>query len=561
MKQNKNNGFNVMARLVVLVRPLLPWMLMAIFFGVLGFLCATSLTVLGTWGLLSVVGGPAPFSLAVLLTLAAVAAVLRGFLRYGEQACNHYIAFKLLALIRDKVFGALRRLAPAKLEGKDKGDLVAIITSDVELLEVFYAHTLSPVAIAAIMSVLMIFFIGSYHPLAGALALLAYGVVGVLLPLITAHNGSANGADFRSMAGQLSGFMLDSLRGLNEVLQYEQGPARLAQLQQRTDVLCAKNAIMKRRAARATAATNVIILFFDLAMLLLLCLLHFRGSIGLSGVLVPMVALMSSFGPVVAVANLGSTLQNTLAAGARVLALLEETPLTQDITGEQEMTFQGAACRKVSFAYGETPVLRQFDMQLAKGQILGITGQSGCGKSTLLRLLMRFWDVDDGEAQISGRDIRQVNTKNLRELEGLVTQTTHLFHDSIAENLRIAKPDATLQQIEEACKKASVHEMIVALPQGYDTLVGELGDTLSGGERQRLGLARAFLHDAPFLMLDEPTSNLDSLNESVILQSITRQSKDKTVILVSHRASTTAIADQVLCMQLQVEAGGGRVPS
>lgn len=449
MKQQRS-GFSVMRRLIVLVRPLAPFMALAVLLGVAGFVCAIFLTILGGWAILEVLGLGAPLALGGLFACAAAFALLRGVLRYGEQACNHFIAFKLLALIRDKVFTALRRLCPAKLEGRDKGDLIAVITADIELLEVFYAHTISPATIALVMSVGMSVFIGAYHPLLGLLA----------------------------AAG-----------------------------------------------------------------------LYFAGAVRFDGVLIPLTALMSSFGPVVALANLGSTLQNTLAAGNRVLDILDEEPLVHEIAGRQTTAFSGAACEDVSFSYGEEPVLSRVSLRIPQGRVVGITGRSGSGKSTLLRLLMRFWDADGGAVRVSSRDVREVNTGDLRRMEGFVTQETHLFRDSIASNLRIGKRDATQAELEAACKKASVHEFILSLPKGYDTPVGELGDTLSGGERQRLGLARAFLHDAPFLLLDEPTSNLDSLNEGVILRSLQSERGGRTVVLVSHRASTMAVADEVYAAQ------------
>lgn len=544
-KNATRSGLGIMARLIVLVGPLLPFMVLAIALGVAGFLCATAITVLGGWAMLDVMGLDAPMSFILLFHFLALAAVLRGFLRYGEQACNHFIAFKLLALVRDKVFGALRRLCPAKLEGRDRGDLIALITSDIELLEVFYAHTISPAAIALIMSVIMAVFIGSFHPLLGIVAAVAYVTVGLALPFLISRSTGDAGKRFRAGAGSLSGFVLDSLRGLREILQYRRGAQRLEELDARTAALSDTERQLKDAAARGTALTNTVILLFDLAMLLAAALLFQAGRVGFDGVLIPLVALMSSFGPVVALANLGSTLQNTLAAGGRVLDLLDEAPLVEEVAGKAPVSFSGGSCEHVTFSYGEETILSDLSLDIRKGEILGIIGPSGSGKSTLLRLFMRFWDVNRGAVKLSGADVKDINTADLRQMEALVTQDTHLFHDSIANNLRIAKPDATREELEEACRKASVHDFILSLPKGYDTPVGELGDTLSGGERQRLGLARAFLHGAPLLLLDEPTSNLDSLNEAVILRALREEQGDRTVVLVSHRASTMGIAHRV----------------
>lgn len=545
----KRSGFAVMARLVGLVRPLAGYMALAVTMGLAGHLCATFLTVFGGFGILQVLGFAGPLPLAGLFGAAALMAVLRAVLRYGEQACNHFIAFKLLALLRDRVFRALRRLAPAKLEGRDKGDLITVITSDIELLEVFYAHTISPALIALLFSGIMLLFIGGYHPLLGLLALAAYGVVGIVVPLVTSRAAGQDGLRFRKDSGALAAFVLDSLRGLPETLQYGAGQTRLREMQERTNKLSEEEARLKRNAGRNTAATQLILWTFDLAMLFAASALYLRGAVGLDGVLIPTIALMSSFGPTVALASLGATLQNTFAAGNRVLDILEEVPRVRDIHGHPDVTFGGAGAERVTFGYGDETILQDVSVPVPQGQTIGIVGRSGSGKSTLLKLFLRFWQVQQGCVQISGCNVETINTHNLRRMQGLVTQETHLFRDSIRNNLLIAKPDATDEELQAACRKASIHDFIAALPQGYDTPVGELGDTLSGGERQRLGLARAFLHDAPFLLLDEPTSNLDSLNEAVILRALEGEHGKRTVVLVSHRASTMGIADTVYSVE------------
>lgn len=545
----KRSGLNVMMRLIGLVKPLAVYMIIAIIMGLIGNLCATFITIFGGYAIVSAVGGTVPLSLVALFICVVAFAVLRGGLRYAEQSCNHFIAFKLLALIRDKVFKALRTLCPAKLEGRDKGDLISVITSDIELLEVFYAHTVSPAAIWLLFTVIMSVFIGSYNYVSGLIALSAYIIVGIIVPVVISKLSGDSGIKFRTKSGELSSFVLESLRGLSETIQYGAGKNRLEKMNSMTDNLSCEEARMKRMTGRNMAVTNSIILIFDLAMLFCGVALYNSGTIGFDGVLITTIALFSSFGPSVALANLGSTLQNTFAAGNRVLDILDEKPSVAEITGCEHTEFGNVSVSNVSFSYGGETILQNISLTVPANKVVGIVGKSGSGKSTLLKLMMRFWNVIKGDISVKDRSITDINTAELRDMESYVTQETHLFHDSIKSNLKIAKLDATDEEIITACKKASVHDFIMTLPQGYDTPVGELGDTLSGGERQRIGLARAFLHDAPLMLLDEPTSNLDSLNEAVILRSLGEESKDKTVVLVSHRESTMRIADTVYSVE------------
>ena len=545
----KRSGFSVMARLIGLVRPLAGFMLLAVLMGLAGHLCAAFLTVLGGFAVLEVLGLGWSFPLPWLFAALALLAISRGFLRYGEQSCNHFIAFKLLALLREKVFFALRRLCPAKLEGKDRGNLISLITSDIELLEVFYAHTISPVAIAALFTLILCLFIGSFHWALGLLAFFAYAVVGVAVPLVTSKLSGDDGLRFREKSGELSSFVLDSLRGLSEILQYGCGEERLREMNTRTHSLSQDEEQLKQVAGRNQAVTHTVLLLFDLAMLFASLGLYATGQVGFAGVLLPTLALMSSFGPCVALASLGSTLQHTFAAGNRILDILDESPVVEEVSGKAKTSFSGAAAEQVVFAYGEEKILDHVSVEIPQGSVVGIVGKSGSGKSTLLKLFMRFWEAQQGRVAVSDRDVGRINTADLREMESFVTQETHLFRDSIRENLCLAKLDATQEELVEACKKASVHDFIQSLPQGYDTPVGELGATLSGGERQRLGLARAFLHQGEFLLLDEPTSNLDSLNEGVILRSLGEEREGRTVVLVSHRQSTMKLADRVYSVE------------
>ena len=451
--------------------------------------------------------------------------------------------------MRDRVFQALRKLCPAKLEGRDKGDLISLITSDVELLEVFYAHTISPICIAFLTETVMVVFIWRYHWLLGILALCAFLCVGVLLPLVVSRRSGNLGDELRAQAGSLASFVLESIRGLDETIQYHAGEKRLRELNDRTITLSVRQGELNKLTGVNVALANTLILFFDALMLLVSSTLYTRGLVGFDGFLIPLLALMSSFGPVTALAGLGTTLQSTVASGARVLSILDETPETEEITGKDQVSFHGACVEKLSFAYDEEQILRDLNLEFPEKRIIGIVGKSGCGKSTLLKLLMRFWRVKEGKISISQKGLEEISTANLREMESYMTQETQLFKDTIAGNIRIGKLDATQEVIENACRKASIHDFIMTLPQGYETQVGELGETLSGGERQRIGLARAFLHDAPLMLLDEPSSNLDSLNEAMILRSLKEEASDKTVILVSHRKSTVRIADEIISME------------
>lgn len=545
----KRSNLEIMAKLIGMVRPLMGYMILAITLGLIGHLLASFITIFAGYAALKVWGFQVVHSFAFFFVCMVIFAITRGFARYTEQSCNHYIAFKLLALIRAKVFAALRRLCPAKLEGRDKGDLISVITSDIELLEVFYAHTISPIAIAILYSFFMSLFIGHIHWELGLLALAAYVTVGIIVPVIASKTSGNLGLEFRNQSGDLSAFVLDSLRGLPETMQYSNGKKRMQQMNERTDKMNDCQEKMKRVIGVNMAVTNTAILVFDFLMLLGASYLYKGQVINFDGIVIAILALMSSFGPVVALANLGTTLQNTFASGNRVLDILEEEPQVAEIAGAEQTTYGQVEIEKVTFAYEKETILDQVSLEVPKQGVLGIVGKSGSGKSTLLKLLMRFWDIDAGKLAIAGREIKEVNTDDLRRMQGYMTQETHLFCNSIAENIRIAKLDATREEIEEACKKASIHDFILSLPQGYDTPVGELGDTLSGGERQRIGLARAFLHDAPMMLLDEPTSNLDSLNESVILRSLCEERGDKLILLVSHRDSTMRIADQVYQMK------------
>lgn len=542
--KRKQSSLKIMARLIKLVKSLAGFMVLAVILGVTGFLCAIQITVAGSLTLLTAAGIDGGLAVKTGCILIIVFATLRGFLHYGEQACNHYIAFKLLAIIRDRVFKALRRLSPAKLEGKDKGNLISLITSDIELLEVFYAHTISPTCIAILTSLVMLIFIGRYSVILSLIALLGYITVGCVIPMLSSKVNKNIGMTYRERSGALSSFVLDSMRGLLETLRYSAADKRLEETDKRTDELNSIQKKLKTIEGHTGSVTDITIIFFSLAMLLSGIALYQKGSIGFDGLIVCTVSMMSSFGPVAALSSLAGNLTHTLASGERVLSLLDEAPAVAENTDGKEVKFDGMECKNVGFSYDDEAILENFNMTIPRNRIISVTGPSGSGKSTALKLMMRFWDVKSGEIKMSDVNVKDIKTSSLRSNQSLVSQETQLFNDTIENNIKIADYSATRQQVEQAAEKASIHDFIMTLPKGYDTNVGELGDLLSDGEKQRIGLARAFLSSADMIMLDEPTSNLDSLNEGNVLRAIEQSKQGKSIVLVSHRKSTAKIADE-----------------
>lgn len=567
MNTRKRSSIGVMAGLIGMVKPLLGYMVIAIAMGCVGNLMATFITVLGGYGFLGVIGGYEGVNLTFIFSLLVIFALMRGVLRYAEQACNHFIAFKLLARIRHKVFASLRRLAPAKLDGSEKGNLISIITSDIELLEVFYAHTVSPIAIAVITSFIMVCFLGSLHVLYGVLGLFFYVLTGAVIPLVNGKKGGAKGQQYRNTFGGLNTCVLDNLYGLEEILEYQQQDVRLKNLQHRTDELTDITGMLKKDENAQRVMTDGVILFAGVATAALGAMLVNMGNVSGADAIIAVIAMTSSFGPTAALSALSNNLHHTLASGNRVLDILEETPVVHDVTDGVEPDAGDILCEQVSFSYkadnataemGNAKnamytedgfgVLEDFTAIFTENKIHGILGKSGCGKSTLLKLLMRFYETDNGSIFYGKDNVNQINTDSLRSNIAYVTQETFLFSDTIENNIRVAKADATREEIIDAAKKASIHEFIMSTPDGYDTKLAELGDSISGGEKQRIGIARAFLYDSKMIFLDEPTSNIDSLNEGMILRSLEQEKKDKTIILVSHRKSTMGIADEVIAM-------------
>ncbi len=543
MKSKKSN-IKIMMQLAVLIKPMLLIIVIAVILGVLGFLCAASIPVLGALGVTKIIGADIPISIKDIFILMTVFAVLRGVLHYGEQASNHYIAFKLLAIIRSKVFGALRYLCPAKLEGNDKGNLIALITSDIELLEVFYAHTISPAAIGFITSLVFVIFISSISPILGIIAALAYITIGIILPGANGKAVKQPGLDYRNSSGELNNLFLDGLRGMGELIQYDAVENTKNNISQKTESLAELQNKLKDGEIKTRNRTETAITLFNIVMILTAFYMYSNNIISFSNVLIASITLMSSYGSVIALSNLSNNLAQTLASGERVLNILEEKPETEEVINGKNIIAENVVCNNVKFAYDKKQILKGISLNIEKGKITGILGESGCGKSTLLKLIMRFWDKDSGKILLSGEEIKNINTHSLRQNESYCTQETHLFNDTIGNNIRIAKLNATEEEVIFSAKQASIHDFISELPLGYDTNIGELGGRLSGGEKQRIGLARAFLSNAPIMLLDEPTSNLDSLNEGIILKSLYESKDKKTIVLVSHRNSTLSIADK-----------------
>ena len=543
----RKNGFVVMGHLLKLVTPLAHIMAFTITMGTLGFLAAIFIMVLGAMGLVNLLNFDTHLSFSGILTALIVLAVARGALRYLEQMSGHYIAFKLLALLRDKVFSSLRRLAFVKLQDKQAGQLVSLVTNDIELLEVFYAHTIAPIMIAFFTSVILLLVFGHLSGWFVVVALAAYLTVGVILPIITTKLAREDGRRYRELVGEMNDFFLDSVRGMKEIQLFGYAKQRLDEIQQRSQKIDITFERIKNQEAKVRVYTEVAVSAFNIIMLFTGLILFSLDKIDFSAFLISVILLMSSYGPVIALSNLSSNLLQTLASGERVLSLLAEEPELKDVESAVDLKeVSRIDVENVSFAYGEEQILSDVSLSVKKGEILGIHGRSGSGKSTLLKLLMRFYDPKSGSIKINGEILPNINTRSLRDNMAYITQQTYIFNETIEENIRLARRDATLDEIMEAAKKASIHDFILSLPEGYQTKMTELGGNLSDGEKQRIGIARAFLHNAPIILLDEPTSNLDSLNEAMILKSLLNVKAEKLIILVSHRQSTMAICDQVI---------------
>lgn len=541
------SGGRIMASLIVLLGSLAYVMVFAVINGSLGFVCSMGVTVFGAVGVAKALGEQIALSYGVIIGMAVGLGVLRGGLRFVEQYCNHYIAFKLLAVLRDKIFSALRRLCPAKLESKQKGSIIAMLTSDIETLEVFYAHTVSPICIALTVSAAVMIFVGLVSSWWLALvAALGYIAVGIVAPLISSSAMKEAGVKYRACFSAFNAYFLDSIKGIKDIVLNNAGETRKRGVSERSDALSGYTRELKYKIANATAATEFTVSFMTLIAAGAAVALVAAGEISIGKAIIGVVAIFGSFGPVIAISALPGNLTQTFASGDRVIKLLNEKPVVENIENGEDFLFEDLEVKDLCFSYEkDKEVLKDICLNAKRGEIVGIVGKSGCGKSTLLKLLLRFWSKDGGSISYCGKDIEEINSSSLTDNVTMVSQSTYLFDDTIEENLRVAKEDATEEELERACRRASVHDFIVSLPEGYETCAGALGDNLSAGEKQRIGLARAFLRGSGLILLDEPTSNVDSINEGMILRSLAEQKKDKAIILVSHRESTMAIADRV----------------
>ena len=546
-KSLRRSGAKIMASLILLLGSLAYIMVLAVLNGSLGFVSAMGVTVFGAAGVAKALGEEISLSYGWIIGLTIGCGVLRGVLRYFEQYSNHYIAFRLLAVLRDKIFGKLRVLCPAKLDSKQKGSIIAMITSDIETLEVFYAHTISPICIAVLVSAAVFLFVGFVSSWYLALvALTGYTFIGIVVPLISSGRLKESGVKYRAEFASFSAYFLDSIKGIKDIVRNNAGEERKKEVNIRSDELLRETKKMKHDITRAASAIELTVSVFVLITLAVGIVLVKNDMLSLGRMIIGMVTVFSSFGPVIAVASLPGNLTQTFASGDRVLDLLAEKPAVEEVTNGRDFSYDKLDVKDLSFSYdGAKEVLKDIKMHAEKGEIIGIIGESGCGKSTFLKLLLRFWERSGGEINYNGTDIDKINTSSLLKNVTMVSQSTYLFEETIEDNLRIAKPDASQEEIENACKMASVHDFIMTLPDGYKTKVGALGDNLSAGEKQRIGLARAFLRGSELILLDEPTSNVDSINEGIILKALREQKNKKSIILVSHRESTMAIADRV----------------
>lgn len=544
----KRSSLKIMLDLMILAKVHTRDLVTATLAGVISFFSSTGIAVLAALLIVSV-GGFIDVPFSKINMWMAVLAFIRGITRYLEQYMNHLVAFRVLSTLRDKVFSAVRKLAPAKIEGSNKGSLISMITSDIELIEVFYAHTISPISIAIICGITYIVLIALYSPAIALVTLISYLIMGVGLPILFSKWSKNIGRILRRKIGGLNNIFLDLLRGITEIMQFAYRKRAIRVIEKTNKSLVEHQAVLIEQLALLLALEDVIVVLTICAVIL----------IGIWTGLAPAILLPLTFGiffsfPAIAnVASLGNGLSQSLSCGERVLNLLEEKPVADEVTNGIELNLDRATdplivVNDLSFSYGDRLVLENFNLNIAQGEFLGVRGESGCGKSTLLKLMMYFWPLETGEILISGHSVQKINTQSLWHNISYMTQHTEFFEGTIRDNLLIAKQNSTEAEMRDALDKAAILDFVDNLEHGLDTTLAELGDNFSAGERQRFGLARCFLKDTKILLLDEPTSNLDTLNENIILDALKCNSDGKTVILVSHRESCFKTCDRVIDM-------------
>lgn len=540
----KRNTFYVIYRLIALVGRFIWIILLASFSGVLGYLLAINVTLFAGLAILKYLGVAINISYQVLFSIIIISGILRGIVRYFEQYGNHYMAFKLLQIVRVKIFKALRKQSVAKLEEKNKGDLVSLLQGDIETLEVFYAHTITPFLITFITSLIMVIVISLLSSIyLGLIALGAYLIIGLLIPFIFYKFNKNSGRSYRKKLSQFEEFYLDSIYGGYEIISQNKNTSFIGDVEFKTKELIKFNKDLDNKNTIFTNIMNVLIVLLNLMIIFVGYFLYQKGIIDSYYIIIAYVILTSSFGPVLALANLPNNLSQTFASANHVLDIIDEKPIIKD--GNKELNYSSLTIKDAYFNYGNKAILKGLNLEIKQNEIIGIYGPSGIGKSTILKLIMHFYELDKGSILINNEDIKEYSFNSLYKNINLFSQTTYLFQDTIKNNLLIAKKDATIEELKEACKNASIYDYIMSLKDGFETKISDLKDNISEGEKQRLGLARVFLRNPKLLLLDEATSNIDAINEGIILKSLKKYKEKMAIIIISHRKSTLNICDNI----------------
>lgn len=539
--------------LLNLVKPLSLQMIFAVSFGLLGHVFATLIPGLGAYYFGKIYIGEI-INLKTVLIILITLAILRSLFKYTEQLFNHYVAFKTLAIIRDLVFKSLRRLCPAKMDTKNKGQLISIITADIELLEVFYAHTISPVLIAFFHTLIFFIILYKIHWKYALCLLVFHIVLGIIIPTLTQKIGERLGDDQRKNLSNLNLSILESLKGIKEVINFSMQDERMEEVDSLTRDLNRSSKKLSNNMGNNFATSSTIILIANIVFILVGARLYMAGEVNFLNLIFPIAIFISSFGPTSALASLGNNLVLTFACGKRVMSLLREAPAVDEVTNKNEVSYEKIDITDVEFSYDDTELIKDFNLSSRLNQVVGLEGKSGCGKSTVLKLIMRFFDPKEGKISLNEINLKDINSRNLRDNISYVAQESHLFKGTIRENLLVANESATEIDLIEATKKANIYDFIMSLDHGFDTEIVKDKALLSTGQIQRLALARMFLRDSKLYILDEPTANIDAYNEGIILKSLYEEKDDKTIFISSHRKSTLRICDEVINMQRSINS-------